>query len=209
MYTQTMVSVSTIMNTQKSVGIKIVCFSIIDGKLSFFALKGALPSKPWEKGMILEREVAELIKKSSGLNVTDGYFEQLYTRSSPDEKDFDITVVYYFLIANHHIKNLLSWTQTIPLHDKAIILYAKQRLQWKIEYTNVVQSLLPVQFTFGELQAVYEAILERKLDKRNFRKKISTLRLLKDTGKKKVLGRARPAEVYTFADRTLSIVEIL
>jgi 8-oxo-dGTP diphosphatase len=197
------------MNTQKSVGIKVVCFSVIDGKLSFFAPKGLLPSKSWEKGMVLEREVAKLIKKSSGLTVTEGYFEQLYTRSSSDTKDFDITVVYYFLIANHHIKKLSSWTQTVPVHDRTIISYAKQRLQWKIEYTNVVQSLLPAQFTFGELQSVYEAILGRTLDKRNFRKKIISLRILKDTGKKKVLGRARPAEVYTFATRTLSIVEIL
>lgn len=197
------------MNTQKSVGIKVVCFSVINGKLYLFAPKGLLPSKTWEKGMVLEREVSELIHMSLGLTVTEGYFEQLYTRSAPDEKDFDIAIVYYLLIAGHHIKNFLSWTQTTPAHDKTIISYAKQRLQWKIEYTNVVQSLLPTQFTFGELQAVYEAILERKLDKRNFRKKISTLRILKDTGKKKVLGRARPAEVYTFANRTLSIVEIL
>jgi 8-oxo-dGTP diphosphatase len=209
MRTQDVLSVNAHMNTQKSVGIKVICFSVVDGKLSVFAPKGVLPSKSWEKGMILEREVAELIKKSSGLVVAGGYFEQLYTLSRPDEKDFDITVVYYFLIANHHIKNLLSWTRMIPAHDRTIISYAKQRLQWKIEYTNVVQNLLPAQFTFGELQSVYEAILERKLDKRNFRKKIISLRILKDTGKKKVLGRARPAEVYIFKDRTPSIVEIL
>ena len=197
------------MNTQKSVGIKVVIFSVMDGKLVFFAPDSRLPVRSWERGMILEKEVGDLIRQSSGLSPADGYFEQLYTVSRPDEKDFDIAIVYYFLIANHHITNKSLWTDKTPAHDTAIISYAMQRLRWKIEYTNVVQSLVHPQFTLGELQSVYEAILNRRLDKRNFRKKIFSLGLLTDTGKKRVLGRARPAEVYTFKHQKITIVKIL
>ena len=84
-----------------------------------------------------------------------------------------------------------------------------QRLRWKIEYTNIVYSLLPKEFTFGELQKVYEAILGRTMDKRNFRKKILSLGILTDTGKKKTQGRSRPAEVYRFKSREMTYVEVL
>ena len=86
--------------------------------------------------------------------------------------------------------------------DKEIISYAVQRLQWKIEYTNVVYSLLPREFTLSELQLTYEAILGKELDKRNFRKKILFLKLLKDTGKKRTGTVARPASVYEFRKRS-------
>jgi 8-oxo-dGTP diphosphatase len=197
------------MKTLKSVGIKVVMFSVMDGRLAIFAPDGLLPSGVWEKGMIPEREVCDIIRQSSGLIHADGYFEQLYTVSKPDEKDFDIAIVYYFLIAYHHIKNTTHWKTKTPAHDTTIISYAAQRLRWKIEYTNVIQSLLPALFTFGELQSAYEAVLNRRLDKRNFRKKIFSLGLLAGTGKKRVLGRARPAEVYTFKHRKPTIVKIL
>ena len=51
--------------------------------------------------------------------------------------------------------------------------YAIERLRNKLEYTTVGFQLLPSKFTLGELQMVYEAILGKTLDKRNFRRKIS------------------------------------
>jgi len=140
--------------------------------------------------------------------------EQLYSVSDP-LGDGAVSIVYYLLVPSDSITadTADKWVSVFDLQgsyaDDQILLYAIQRLQWKIEYTNVVYSLLPVQFTLGELQRVYEAILNRSLDKRNFRKKILSLRMLKDTGKKKTLGRARPAEVYTFIKRKPTIVETL
>ena len=66
-------------------------------------------------------------------------------------------------------------------HD-AVAAYARQRLEWKLAYTNVVWSLLPRRFALTELQKVYEAVLDRKLDKRNFRKKILALGLVEPVG---------------------------
>jgi len=86
----------------------------------------------------------------------------------------------------------------IAFDHNRIITYGLQRLQSKLEYTNVVYSLLPQYFTFNQLQKTYEIILNKKLDKRNFRKKFMLLGLIKPT--KKILKgeRQRPAQLYKF-----------
>jgi len=82
-------------------------------------------------------------------------------------------------------------------HNK-IIQYAAKRLRAKIEYTNVVYSLLPKKFTLNELRTIYEIIFGKKLDKRNFIKKFKTLSLLSPTKSFTAGSRQRPARLYTF-----------
>jgi 8-oxo-dGTP diphosphatase len=86
---------------------------------------------------------------------------------------------------------------------------ALKRLRAKLEYTNIVYSLLPKYFTLGDLQKVYEIILDRKLDRRNFQKKILRLNLLKSTGRKRRGLPHRPASLYMFKNRKPVMVEIL
>ena len=82
-------------------------------------------------------------------------------------------------------------------HEK-ILNYTLSRLRGKLDYTTIAFNLLPEQFTLRELQRVYEIILHRKLDKRNFRKKILATGILEDTGAKKMEGTHRPARLYSF-----------
>jgi len=202
------------MKKTHAVTIKLICFTINNGVLNAFLPHRSIPSTPLRTGCELEDEVGELIRKTLGSKGVDAFVEQLYSVSDP-LKNGAVSVVYYLLVPSDVImvNNAVPWVSVFDLQgsyaDDQILLYAIQRLQWKIEYTNVVYSLLPPKFTLGELQHVYEAILNRQLDKRNFRKKILSLKMLKDTGMKKTLGRARPAEVYTFIKRRPAIVEIL
>lgn len=98
-----------------------------------------------------------------------------------------------------------SWwlaQQTPPLsfdHTK-ILRYALERLRNKLEYTTVGFQLLPSKFTLGELQAVYEAILDRPMDKQNFRRKIAELKILKPL-KEYRSDVGRPAQMFQFAAR--------
>jgi 8-oxo-dGTP diphosphatase len=202
------------MKKTHAITIKIICFTITNGVLAAFLPSHCIPNSPLREGQALEDEVGELINKTLGPKGKDGFVEQLYSVSDP-QGNSAVSIVYYQLVPSDYIKPgaVEDWLPVFDLQgslvDDQILLYAIQRLQWKIEYTNVVYSLLPPQFTLGELQRVYEAILNRLLDKRNFRKKILSLKMLKDTGKKKTSGRARPAEVYTFVKRKPTIVEIL
>ena len=58
-------------------------------------------------------------------------------------------------------------------------------------------------FTLTELQQVYEIVLNKKLDKRNFRKKMKSVGLVKKTSKKKMEGAHRPAMLYTFSEKRM------
>ena len=79
-----------------------------------------------------------------------------------------------------------------------IVDYAVTRLRNKLEYTTVGFQLLPGKFTLSELQGVYEAILGRRIDKRNFRRKIELLGIVKPLKEWRETGR-RPAQLFRFA----------
>jgi len=81
-------------------------------------------------------------------------------------------------------------------HGK-ILHYALERLRNKLEYTTVGFQLLPEKFTMTELQEVYEAILGKKLDKRNFRRKLGLLKILKPLAEYR-RGGQRPAQLHRF-----------
>jgi 8-oxo-dGTP diphosphatase len=74
---------------------------------------------------------------------------------------------------------------------------ALERLRSRIGYSNIAWSVLPEKFSLSELQAIYEAILDHPLDKRNFRKRILAAGLLKPSGRR-IGDRHRPAQLYRF-----------
>src|SRR5579875_1028620 len=158
----------------------------------------------------LETAAKRELQEKTG--VQDVYLEQLYTFGDPgrDPRTRVITVVYFALLdaARVQVKagddaREVRWFSVYNLpplafdHEK-ILQYALNRLRGKLDYTTIAFNLLPPQFTLRELQRVYEIILHRRLDKRNFRKKILSTGILEDTGTKKMEGTHRPARLYRF-----------
>lgn len=144
--------------------------------------------------------------------VRDVYLEQLYTFGDPhrDPRTRVITVVYYALIQDETLNVAAgddaaeaAWFPIYHLpslafdHEK-ILAYTMQRLRGKLEYTTIGFQLLPPEFTLSELQEVYEAILDRPLDKRNFRKKVLSTGILEATAHTRKAGQHRPAALYRF-----------
>lgn len=155
--------------------------------------------------------------------VKNVYLEQLYTFGKVNRDPFGrvVSVAYFALIPGDNL--ILRTTEEyedikwfpikklprMAYDHKEILMYAAKRLQAKLEYSNIAYSLLPKEFVLSELQRVYEIILNRKIDKRNFRKKILSLGLVTRL-KKKRLGLAnRPAELYRFTKRKPEIAKIL
>ena len=89
----------------------------------------------------------------------------------------------------------------LALHNDRVLEVARRRLINKLEYTNAAYSLLPEHFPLSDLQAVYESILGRRLDKRNFRRRMLASGLLVATSRTAQAGRHRPARLYRFASR--------
>lgn len=170
----------------------------------------ALPGGFVHMDASLEEAARRELQEETG--VLDAYLEQLYTFGDPerDPRMRVITVVYFALLDAERLQanaadnkanvGRFSVFHLPPLaFDHAKFLqYALSRLCGKLAYTTIAFRLLPKQFTLGELQQVYEIILHRRLDKRNFRKKVLATSILEDTGAKKMEGSHRPARLYRF-----------
>jgi 8-oxo-dGTP diphosphatase len=210
--------------------VDVVIFTIKEGKL--MALLIQMKKKPfagmWAApgGLIkgaesLDNAAKRLLLEKAG--VKNVYLEQLYAFGEPNRDPFGrvVSVAYFALIPSRGI--ILKTTKDyadvrwfpvkklpkMAYDHKQIVETATKRLQAKLGYTNIVYSLLPKEFVLTEMQKTYEIILGKKMDKRNFRKKIFSLKLVKKTAKKQQGEANRPANLYKFVDRKPKIVEIL
>jgi 8-oxo-dGTP diphosphatase len=94
----------------------------------------------------------------------------------------------------------------LAFDHEEILATAVDRLRAKLTYSNVAYGLLPDEFTLSELQAVYEAVLNHPLDKRNFRKKVLGVGLVTEAeGQRR--GSHRPAQLYRFPRRELVLLD--
>jgi 8-oxo-dGTP diphosphatase len=158
----------------------------------------------------LEQAALRELQEETGIH--DVYLEQLYTFGGlgRDPRDRTVTVAYYALInlAEQKIKaatdardaNWFSLSKIPQLafdHDQ-ILQTAIARLRGKIRYEPIGFELLPKKFTLTQLQKLYEIVLDRQLDKRNFRKKILSMDLLIDTNDLEQGVSHRAAKLYRF-----------
>lgn len=92
-------------------------------------------------------------------------------------------------------------------HDE-ILAEALRSLRERVERENITRGLLPVRFTLTQMQDVYEALLGRPLDKRNFRKWALGSGLVRGTGQE-TRGPHRPALLYEFASPSLRAADVV
>jgi len=90
----------------------------------------------------------------------------------------------------------------LPFDHRIIFNAAFDKLQEQVRIEPIGFNLLPEMFTITELQNLYEAILDTKFDKRNFRKKLAKMNLLVDTKKKQINVSHRAANLYKFDEKT-------
>ncbi len=159
----------------------------------------------------LEQAAARLLLEKTG--VRNGYLEQLFTfgdtRRGPELRV--VTTAYYGVAPAQNFKaNLNGQAEALQLfpidalpdlgfdHAK-IVSMAVERLRHKVNYTTISQPLLDEHFTLTDLQEVYEIILHQKLDKRNFRRKMQQLGILKNLHQIRHEPAGRPAGLFSFA----------
>ena len=212
------------------VAVDIVIFTIEDNDLKVLLIK--MKKKPFvgmwavPGGLVEVNESLEFSAKKHLLNETgvdNVYLEQLYTFGEVDRDPLGrvVSTAYFALIptAKVTLKTTeeyegVQWFSIKDLPELAydhleIVQKAQRRLKAKLSYTNIVYSLLPTEFTLTDLQKTYEIILGEVMDKRNFRKKILSLNMIKKTDKQTIGGASRPAAFYKFIKRSPQIIEIL
>jgi 8-oxo-dGTP diphosphatase len=157
----------------------------------------------------LDEAAARELAEETGIGPV--YLEQLYTWGRPgrDPRERVISVSFFALIAAARLTApqagsdaaaALWWPlATLPVlaFDHAeICALAHARLAAKLDYSTIALQLLPAAFTLTDLQDVYETILGRPLDKRNFRKRILALDIVEPVAEGYRAGRHRPAGLY-------------
>ena len=165
------------------------------------------------QGESLEHAARRELEEETG--VRDVYLEQLYTFGDADRdpRGRIVTVAYYALLTGEAAPlkagtdaGAAAWMPARkhpPLafdHDR-ILTYALERLANKLDYTTVGFQLLPRKFTLSQLQRVYETVLGRSLDKRNFRRKLAILDVLTPLDEWVQDGPSRPAQLYRFSPK--------
>ncbi len=208
----------------------VVIFTVDENKLKVllismkkvpFSGKLAIPGGLVGGDESIDDAAIRILREKAGIE--NVYLEQLYTFGKVNRDPFGrvVSVAYFALLPNTQVSlrttveySGIGWYEAVTLkglaydHDE-VLKVAIERLKTKIEYTNVVYSLLPKEFTLTELQRVYEVILGRKLDKRNFRKKLQETKMLKKLAKKQKDSPHRPAELFTFKKHIPEEIEML
>lgn len=193
-------------------------FSVRDGRLQVLLIKRkhppykgkyAIPGGFVKNDEGLDQAIARELEEETGV---DGIFLKkltAYGDADRDPRGRVVTVVFLALIDADEFElrartdaleaRWFSMDDLPPLgfdHDQ-ILHDALAQLRLEIQTTNIASQLLPDAFTLSDLQCAYESILGRSLDKRNFRKRIAALDILKEAPGRRE-GAHRPAQLYRF-----------
>lgn len=143
------------------------------------------------------------------------FLEQLYTFGAVhrDPRERVVSVAYYALVnlSDHKVAAATdardaAWfpvheVPTLAFDHADILKMALKRLRGKLRYHPVGFELLPKKFTLSQLQHLYEIVLERALDRRNFRKRVLAMDLLIETDEVQQDVAHRAARLYRFDER--------
>jgi 8-oxo-dGTP diphosphatase len=202
---------------QFAVSVDCVIFGYEDGVLKVLLIKSDLPAflEKWSLLGDLVRPEEDLdaasyrvLQERTGLD--NLYLEQVHTFGDVHRHPAGrvITTAYYSLVNVRHYQlkqmdNELHWHAVREIEDmafdhKKILDTCLQHLQKRVQEEPVIFNLLENKFSLRDLQNLYEAILDVKLDRRNFRKKLFTTDLLTDLNEMEQDVPHRPGKLYTF-----------
>ena len=183
---------------------------LIQRDLEPFAGQWALPGGFVNVGESIDDAARRELTEETGLRRV--FLEQLYTFGSPgrDPREHVVSVAYYALVrlSDHRVHAATdardaAWfgvddVPRLAFDHHRILKVAHERLQGKVRYQPIGFELLPAKFPLRSLQHLYEVILERELDKRNFRKKILSMGLLEELDEIETDVAHRAARLYRF-----------
>jgi len=161
-----------------------------------------LPGGFVRKDEPLEVAARRVLTEKTGFD-EDVYVEQLYTFCEPgmDPRGPLVSVAYFVVVSPSRTApdGTFHRTESAPslaFHHDQVLSIGVERLRTKAEYSTVPLRFLEEPFTLSEVQSVYEALLDRELDKRNFRRKMLALDALEEVKGRRRVGAHRPARLF-------------
>lgn len=176
----------------------------------------ALPGYLVEHNESLDLAAERILYELTGLRGI--FMEQFYTFGNVGRHPQGrvVTIAYYAMIRlcgtkdlkplNRNYAKKAFWHPVNGLPKLAfdhtqIFEKGFEKIRRKITYQPIAFELLPEKFTLTQLQHLYEVILNKKLDKRNFRKKMLNYGILKELDEKQKGVSYRAAKLYKFDRR--------
>lgn len=209
---------SEVENTNKiALSVDCIIFGFDENKLKVLLIRSDLKKYSGKWSLLgdlvfpkedLDAAAYRILKQRTGLN--DVYLEQVHTFGSVNRHPAGrvVTVTYCSLInVQHHkiniLDNELHWHDIKNVTDLAfdhqqIFDNCLKQLQKRVQEHPLGFNLLPKKFSLRDLQNLYEAILDIKMDRRNFRKKFFMMDLLIDLNEMEQDAPHRPGKLYAF-----------
>lgn len=201
--------------------VDVVIFTILNEQLHVLAIKRANdPYRGWWSlvgGYVdiqLDKDIEATAKRKleEKTGVRTPYLEQCETfgDGERDPRGWSITTVYFALIPYEdiHLKagkgaDAIKWLlveggkvkENLAFDHVKILAKCSERLRSKVLYTSLPIHLLPKEFTLGELQKIYEILLQKKIDHKSFRRRILGAHMLEETGTMRYESK-KPAKLY-------------
>lgn len=183
---------------------------LIKRKFEPFQKFWALPGGLVKDDEALEDAVRRELKEEAGIDVN--YLEQLYSFGKPDRdpRNRVISVAYFGLVrpADYQLSaetdaEDVAWFNIkklprLAFDHKVILDMAIKRLRGKLAYEPIGFELLDKKFPFSDLEKLYQILLDRELDRRNFKKKIMSYGFLEELDEIVQKKSGRPARLFQF-----------
>ncbi|MGB3779963.1 MAG: NUDIX domain-containing protein [Tunicatimonas sp.] len=184
---------------------------LIKRTLEPFRGRWALPGGLVQNDESLEQAVERELHEETGVSIN--YLEQLYSFGEPnrDPRNRVVSIAYYglmkpdtFRLSTSNEASQVDWFKvdqkpSLAFDHARIVDVATHRLRSKMQYEPIGFELLDKKFPFSELEKLYIAVLNRPIDRRNFKKKIMKFGFLEETTLKQQLsGAGRPGNLYRF-----------
>ena len=215
----------------KNIGIHVICslFTVDKGIVKVLLIrrnnepykdKWALVGGALYNNETIEEGIEREIFEKTGLKNVNLYFSSIESQIDRSPLKRMIAINYIGLIDKESaiLKDtkkttnadwfILDNVNDLAYDHNKVLLSARSNLKKLVISSNVLKELFPDGFTLPELQKTYESILDKSLDRRNFRKKILSLGLIEETNKTEIFKGKKPAKKYRFKDN-IEIKDIL
>lgn len=208
----------------KNIGIHVMCslFTVDNGivkvllikrKKEPFKDKWALVGGALYNNETLEVGIRREILEKTGLKNVELYFSNIDddVDRSPIKRMVAINYIGVIDKDNAILKDTektsdymwfsLDQVGELAYNHENVLKVARENLKKLVVSSTVLKTIFPKGFTMPELQMTYEIILSKKFDRRNFRKKILSLGLIRETENLVVFKGKKPAKKYVFKDK--------
>ena len=174
-------------------------FTVVEGKIYLLMEGNNLFNITCNDNVELENQ--RFIENN--LNIENLDLKQCYTFSEKEEDKLVISILYSDIVNYNSIK--LNNFVLMPIEEVNKDIYINKLIEClkkDLVLNSTIKKLYPEEFVLPEIQKIYEELLEKKYDRRNFRKKLIKLDVIEDLNKISENKKGRPAKLYKFKDIT-------